>query len=113
MNIRRATGNLDRAECSVHLNEIMPSSNDEVGELTYEEKDKGSDLTSLNSAESMINDGVIMQEEGYSQSLKLQMILNKTIMIICEVSCIVYRSVNMDITCSSSSIYQCGTFHNR
>ena len=42
MHLRKATGDLDKAECNTHMNEVIPFSYEEAGEATSEEKDRGS-----------------------------------------------------------------------
>ena len=63
MHLRRATGDLDKADCNMYVNEIIPFSHEEAGEATFEEKDRGSNNASSSSAETMIKDGVIVEEE--------------------------------------------------
>ena len=62
MHLRKATGDLDKADCNMYMNEIIPFSHEEAGEATFEEKDRGSNNASSNSAETMIKDGVIVEE---------------------------------------------------
>ena len=47
----------------MYMNEIVPFSHEEAGEATSEEKDRGSKIASSTSAETMIKDGVIVEEE--------------------------------------------------
>ena len=61
--LRKATGDLDKAECNMHLNEIIPFSHEEAREATSEEKGRESDVASSSSAETMIKDEVIVEEE--------------------------------------------------
>ena len=51
VHLRKATGDLDKAECNIHRNEIMPFSYEEAGEATSEEKDRESNIVSSSSAE--------------------------------------------------------------
>ena len=71
MHLRKATGNLDKADCNMYMNEIIPFSHEEAGEATSEEKDRGSNIASSSSGETMIKDGVIVEEEERSQMLQI------------------------------------------
>ena len=51
VHLRKATCDLDKSECNMHLNEIIPFSHEEAGEATSEEKDRGSNTASSSSAE--------------------------------------------------------------
>ena len=44
VHLRKATGDLDKADCNMYMNERIPFSQEEAGEATFEEKDRGSTM---------------------------------------------------------------------
>ena len=61
--LREAIGDLEKVDCNMYMNEIIPFSHEEAGEATSEEKDRGSNIARSCSAETMIKDGIIVEEE--------------------------------------------------
>ena len=60
---RKSTSDLDKAECNMYPNGIIPFRHEKADEATSEEKSRESNVASSSSAETMIKDGVIVKEE--------------------------------------------------